>query len=179
MLIQNRRKRNTNTIKEKYKNEKREIEKQEKKIWDGWDINPNGSGLVWHCLVLCLAWNANGQISSLPISTSKSTIVDLFKRACCIYSKSILMIRINVYSIHQICVYKECKQISQKETYYSIQCCYYFRMFGGEAKIYLQLAGTDLFNSLQPFKLRQIARCNLMWTEYENLLDFSGRKLFW
>ena len=87
MLIQNRRKRNTNTIKEKYKNEKREIEKQDKKIWDGWDINPNGSGLAWHCLVLCLAWNANGQISSLPISTSKSTIVDLFKRACFICLK--------------------------------------------------------------------------------------------
>ena len=77
-----------------------------------------------------------------------------------------------ILSIRFVCT----KSVSKS---HSIQCCYYFRLFVGEAKIYLQLAGTDLFNSLQPFQLRQIARCNLMWTEYENLLSFSGRNLFW
>ena len=43
----------------------------------------------------------------------------------------------------------------------------------------LLAAGTDFNNSLQPFQLQQIAHCNLIWTEYENLLSFSGRKLFW
>ena len=84
-----------------------------------------------------------------------------------------------ILSIRFVCTKSVSKSHRKKHINYSIQCCYYFRMFGGEAKIYLQLAGTDFNNSLQPFQFQQIARYNLMWTEHENLLSFSGRKLFW
>ena len=55
MLIQIRKKRNTNTIKEKYKSEEREIEKEEKKIKMGGiliQMEAAWSGTAWSCVWL-------------------------------------------------------------------------------------------------------------------------------